>query len=263
MSIYWKLFKVKIKEVIEYRVSFINDTLIQLFAYMVTFINITLLLNQIDSLDGWTYKEILLLWILNVISYGFAGMFVYSGCKQLETHIQHGTFDYYLTKPLSSFWYYMMKNINTTFIFHICFSALVLIWILNSMNAISSMNKLFEIVILIACAICIQSCIMIIFAIPSFWIVKSSDLVNTAIYGFRNFNTYPMSIYSKCIRGLLTFTIPYAFVSYYPAMYILDKKIGIIGNHIVITELSVTTTIVLVATMLWKVGIKKYSSTGN
>ena len=73
MSIYWKLFKVKIKEVIEYRVSFINDTLIQLFAYMVTFINITLLLNQIDSLDGWTYKEILLLWILNVISYGFAG----------------------------------------------------------------------------------------------------------------------------------------------------------------------------------------------
>ena len=63
MSIYWKLFKVKIKEVIEYRVSFINDTLIQLFAYMVTFINITLLLNQIDSLDGWTYKEILLLWI--------------------------------------------------------------------------------------------------------------------------------------------------------------------------------------------------------
>lgn len=56
MSIYWKLFKVKIKEVIEYRVSFINDTLIQLFAYMVTFINITLLLNQIDSLDGERFK---------------------------------------------------------------------------------------------------------------------------------------------------------------------------------------------------------------
>ena len=263
MSIYFELLKIRLKEVVEYRVSFINDTLIQLFAYMVTFINITLLLNQIDCLNGWTYKEILLLWVLNVLSYGFSGMFVYTGCKQLENHIQRGTFDYFLTKPLNTFWYYMMKNINTTFIFHICFSFVILIWIISSLDITYSLFKMMGIFLFIVCAICIQSCIMVIFAVPAFWVIKSNSLVNTAIYGLRNFNTYPMSIYGKCVRGVLTFIIPYAFVSYYPAIYILDKHSDSLGDQLIIVEPLVTVILLSLSIILWKAGIKRYSSTGN
>ena len=263
MKVYIGLLAIKLKEVVEYRVSFINDTFIQFFAYMVTFINITLLLNQINNLDGWSYKEILLLWILNVFSYGFSGMFVYTGCKQLENHIQKGTFDYFLTKPLNTFWYYMMKNINTTFIFHICFSSIILIWLLMSLEVQFSIKMVLGIITFLICAICIQSCIMILFAVPAFWIIKSNSLVNTAIYGLRNFNTYPISIYDKCVRGILTFIIPYAFVSYYPAVFILGKNSSSMDNLLLLAEPLVAAFVLLLSIWLWKTGIKRYSSTGN
>ena len=263
MRIYFELLKIKLKEVVEYRVSFINNMVVQLFAYIVTFMNITILLERIDCLDGWNYKEILLLWILNVLSYGFSGMFVYTGCKQLENHIQRGTFDYFLTKPLNAFWYYMMKNINITFIFHMCFSIIILMWIMISLNIEYSLTKIIGIIFFIACAICIQSCIMVIFALPAFWVIKSNSLVNTTIYGLRNFNTYPMSIYSKSVRGILTFVIPYAFVSYYPSIYILDKHSNLLEGYLLAVELLVTVILISISIILWRIGIKRYSSTGN
>ena len=82
---YIQIIKLKFKETIQYRVAFINNLFAQFFAYMVTFINLSILLKNIKLLDGWSIKEILLLWTLNVFSYGIAwNVFLYNGCNALE-----------------------------------------------------------------------------------------------------------------------------------------------------------------------------------
>lgn len=210
---YIQIIKLKFKETIQYRVAFINNLFAQFFAYMVTFINLSILLKNIKLLDGWSIKEILLLWTLNVFSYGIAGMFFYNGCNALEGQIQSGEMDIYYTQPKSIFWNFMFRNISPIFVFHICFSAFFLIYTLCSLNIEWLILKVLYMLVLLVCAVCIQASIMVAFAATSFKIIKSGNIVSTIIYGFRNFTTYPFSIYGKGIKFLLTFIIPYAFVS--------------------------------------------------
>ena len=194
---YLRIVYLKTKEVIQYRFAFFNNLFAQLFAYMVTFININILLSKINALDGWTVKEILLLWALNVFSYGITGLLFYSGSNGLEGAIQQGDIDIFYSQPRSIFWNYMFKNISPIFIFHVCFSTCILIISLSSLHLIIPFWKIIYFVLMVCCAIVIQSCIMIMFAATSFKIIKSGNLLSTAIYGLRNFTTYPFSIYGR------------------------------------------------------------------
>lgn len=263
ISFYLQIVKLKTKEVFHYKVAFVNNLCAQFFAYMVTLINICILLKSINVLNGWSIKEIILLWGLNVFSYGIAGMFFYNGCNELEFAVQNGTIDIYYAQPRSIFWHFMFKNINPIFIFHICFSLILLINSLKFLNIKYSEEKCIYFIILLFCSVCVQSCIMIIFASSSFKIIKSGNIVSTAIYGFRNFSTYPFSIYGKGIKFVLTFLIPYAFVSYYPAMFILNKANTIFDMIIIYAEPLIVIALVLITIYVWRKGMYVYNGTGT
>lgn len=263
ISFYLYIIKLKIKEVFQYRVAFANNLFAQFFAYMVTWINISILLKSINLLNGWNIKEIILLWALNVFSYGFAGMFFYNGCNGLEQAVQNGTIDIYYTQPKSIFWHFMFKNVNPIFIFHMFFSTILLIYSLLSLNINFSTARGIYFCILLFCSVCVQSCIMIIFASSSFKIIKSGNIVSTAIYGFRNFTTYPFSIYGKGIRFMLTFLIPYAFVSYYPGLFILNKAHTIFDMLMIYAEPLIVIVLILITFLLWRKGTYVYKGTGT
>lgn len=72
------------------------------------------------------------------------------------------------------------------------------------------------------------------------------------------FAQYPIDIYNKFIKILITVILPFAFVSYYPTMDYL-------GINTYMTYLSPIIAIILwiVAVKLWNFALKKYRSTGN
>ena len=44
------------------------------------------------------------------------------------------------------------------------------------------------------------------------------------MYNIGNYGRYPVDIYSKVIRFILTWVLPFAFVGVYPASYFLGKE---------------------------------------
>ena len=120
-----------------------------------------------------------------------------------------------------------------------------------------------QILVLLYCAVCIQACVMIVMASFSFWIVKSGNIVNTAVYGLRNFTTYPLSIYGKGLKFVLVFIVPYAFVSYFPALCILDKAGNSYESAFITLEPVFTVIFIIITRTFWNLSMKKYSSTGN
>ena len=260
---YLCIIKLKFKEVTQYRLAFINNIFAQFFAYMVTFFNLSILLKNIRFLGGWSIDEILLLWALNVFSYGIAGMFFYNGCNALEGQIQNGEIDIFYTQPKSLFWNFMFRNISPIFIFHICFSVCFLVYTICNLKIEWSIKKSFYFIILLICAVCIQACVMIAFASSSFKIIKAGNVVSTAIYGLRNFITYPVSIYGKGIKMILTFFIPYAFVSYYPALYILDRYETLFDSVMVNLEPLIVCIIIICTSRIWRNGTYVYRGTGT
>jgi ABC-2 type transport system permease protein len=105
---------------------------------------------------------------------------------------------------------------------------------------------------------------MIIAGSISFWFIRSNAIVDTLIHGVRRFLYYPIKILDKWIQILITFIIPYAFVDLYPSLFILGEKKEVLFNSLFQYGTPfVGILLSFFAYLIWKLGIKKYNSTGS
>jgi ABC-2 type transport system permease protein len=80
------------------------------------------------------------------------------------------------------------------------------------------------------------------------------------LFNIQNYGRYPVTIYNKLLRGILTWILPFAFVGFYPSAYFLDPKnwtgfallTPVIGG--VFAAMGLT---------LWNIGVKRYRGAGS
>ena len=93
----------------------------------------------------------------------------------------------------------------------------------------------------------------------AFW-VKFAQSYLFMVYQLSDFAKYPMGIYPKGIKIILTGIIPFAFTGYFPGSYFLGKENVFTG--IILTCL-VSIIALFVAYRIWLIGISKYESSGS
>jgi ABC-2 type transport system permease protein len=239
------------------------DLLVQIISYGVTYVNLTFILRKVGSINGWSFNEIIFLFNMNLFSYGFASLFIYRASRALEEMIQKGTFDNLLTKPINPYINLISQNITFTFIAHIFLSLIIFVYLFDKYPINWTFNKFTLFLFNIIGATLIQFSIMSIISTFSFWITKTSGIMNTTIYGFRNFIIYPIDIFSKYIQNFLIFILPYAFVTFFPAISIFDKNTNRFNYFFKYGTPILGIFFLILSIIFWELGIKKYKSTGN
>ena len=89
--------------------------------------------------------------------------------------------------------------------------------------------------------------------------IEGIEFVNLFTDGGKHMAMYPISIYKKVFVIIFTFIIPYAFVNYYPLMYLLGKN----NNFLLSISPLITILYLIPCFLLFNLGIKKYSSVGS
>ena len=105
----------------------------------------------------------------------------------------------------------------------------------------------------------IYTAIKLFFASLAFWI-KDSIAVLQLAYETADFAKYPISIYPKTIRIVLTYLIPFAFVAFFPASFFLTGKnvLTTIGAEVLIAGI-----VWIIAYAVFRKGLTVYESAGN
>jgi len=97
----------------------------------------------------------------------------------------------------------------------------------------------------------------------SFWKVRASGIFLI----LNNFNSltqkYPANAFGRWYKVLVTGFIPFAFINYYPVIYILEKKNT--GEYRFMSFISPVVAFIMLSVgfFVWIKGIKNYSSTGS
>jgi ABC-2 type transport system permease protein len=91
-----------------------------------------------------------------------------------------------------------------------------------------------------------------------FWLMESIP-VTQMVFTMNEFAKYPLTIYHAGIRILLTWIIPYGFVSFYPASYLLGRDVGLLA----FLSPVVAGVTLLVSYRVWLFGLRHYSGTGS
>lgn len=248
----------------EYRFMFVMDIFTSMIIYSATYLGIWIILNRFQVIQGWTFYEVMLLFNLNLLAFGLSSFFLRAPMQTLQTMIQQGSFDLMLVKPLNPFLHMLVRNYTHAYLGHIILATTMLSISFSNLNVHWTIIKVVFLGLDLIGAALIISAVLVATGALSFWIVKVGSITDIFLYDIREAVNYPVSIYGKAITVLLTFVIPYAFISFYPAQYLLDGK----GETLFHPVLQYGTPVVgivmfLIAYKFWTIGVNRYESTGS
>jgi ABC-2 type transport system permease protein len=263
LAIYGRLLTAQIHSQLQYRASFAMQALGQATATLVDFIAILLLFNRFPTLAGWSLGEIAFLYGLGGVAFGISDM-VCGGFDRLSITIKEGTFDRVLTRPLGTFQQTLAGDFQIRRIGRIAQAAVALGLALTWIDLDWTPMKLIVAVSAIVSGVVIFCAIWVIGAAITFWTVETSEVTNVFTYGGSALVENPMSIYADWLWRFFTFVVPLAFVTYLPALYILDRPdpLGLPRIFQFCSPL-VAAVFFMAARAAWSFGVRHYQSTGS
>lgn len=263
LGLYLEFIKIRLQSMIEYRSAFLSGALAQAASYSAELLLVWIMINQFETIGTWGPYEVMFLYALNLLTYAVAGFFLYNPHASLSGMIRTGEFDEVLTKPLNPLLYIVCRMFNYGYFSHTAISIIIIgICFVKLGISITLIKVLFLVVIVISGAL-IQGAIFLFASVPSFWLVENSGF-RVLFWNSKEFIKYPISIYNKAIQLFLTLIMPYAFISFYPAQYFLNKD-DFLMFHPVLQYTSPIVGIIVftIAYKFWTLGIKNYTSTGS
>jgi ABC-2 type transport system permease protein len=82
------------------------------------------------------------------------------------------------------------------------------------------------------------------------------------MYNLQNYGRYPVNIYNKTIRFLLTWVLPFAFVGVIPASYFLGRHEDGLSSLALLTPV-VGIVMLAIGLTVWNLGVKRYRGAGS
>jgi len=229
------------------------------------FVAFALTFTRFDQIGGWTLGEVALIWGITEFSFGVMDM-IFSGFDYdaFGPMVRKGQFDQLLLRPVNI----TLQVFGSRFVLRrlgrIAEGFTIFLFGLSLININWTIWKILYIPVLSFSLVIFFGSLFIIGATTTFWTMERLEILNIFTYGGSEIMSYPMHIFPRAIRMLFTIVVPAIFLSYYPAVYILDKTDPLLAPAVVHFIAPLVAGIILwLALRFWKFGINNHQSTGS
>ncbi|MCO5215310.1 MAG: ABC transporter permease [Thermomicrobiales bacterium] len=258
-----RIIAIRLRGQMAYRSSFLLQIFANFLINTAEVLALFAMFYQFDSMGGWTLGEVALLHGMSMIAFSLGDMLTI-GMDYVAPQIRSGEFDRVLTRPLSSWMNAVTSEINLRHLGQLIQGFLVLTFAFTQVNIDWSVTKVLMLIGAILTGVALFMALFTVEAIFSFWTVNGVEAINAFTYGGSDLAQFPMHVFGRTLRVLFIWIIPVAFVTYYPALYLLDKPdpLGMPGWFVLLGPV-ITAVFCGVVAWGWNQGIRHYRSTGS
>ena len=261
--LYQRLIGAHIRGQMQYRVSFLLMTLVMMMATGSDLLAILILFSYFGELDGWRVGEVALLYGLVMVAFGLSEM-VAAGFDVFPQSIQRGEFDRVLLRPVGIFVQVLAADFQLRRLGRVAQGGLALGLAVTWTGIVWTPLKIFYLLMVLVSGVVMFSALLVLGTVLCFWTVQSIEIVNTVTYGGTEMASYPLPIYHEILQRFFTFVVPLAFVSYFPALYLLDRpELQRLPGWLPGATPVAAAMLALMAWLAWRVGVRQYQSTGS
>ena len=258
MKLYLKSLKLHFKSEMEYKGAFIISIISQFLLFFAQIFTVLALFDKFSNIKGFTIYEVLLCY--GIITFGFSFCEVFArGIDAFDRFIIDGSFDRFLLRPRSIMLQILCSDANFIKLARLVLSLIVVVISLIKLNISWSFLKIITLMFMLISSVIIFFGIFVLAAAYCFLTVEGLEVRNLLTDGGRHMAQYPIGIFEKGFVFFFTFIIPYAFVNYYPLLYFLGKS----KNSLFSLTPLITIIYLIPCLFIFKIGMKKYSSTGS
>ena len=219
-------------------------------------------LLKFDTLNGWDIHELLFLFSLLFLTYGILIIF-FTGLRDFGGTVRNGGFDRFILRPRGLLFQLIFSNADWfAAIGHGGLGIVLFVISAGNVGIIWSIGTIIYYIAAVIGGVLIQGAIFLFFASLNIYLLETNSLKDLFYWTMRRFAGYPISIFHKAIQFCMIYVVPFAFVNYFQAQYLLSKEDMSDYPWIYITP-AVGMVLYLAAYGFWRYSIRFYKSSGN
>lgn len=241
---------------LEYRLNFLIASLSSLGNLAGSLFGLSLFYQNGYTFQGWSWQEALVILGIFTLLQGFSATFLVPNLNRIVDHVQQGTLDFVLLKPISSQFWLSSRSISPWGLPDILFGGIVIGYAGKHLS-LGWSNYLLSSVPLFFGLISLYSLWFMLGAM-SIWFVKIYN-VTEVLRGLLEAGRYPMVAYPVAYRFFFTFIVPVAFLTTIPAETMLGRSqtIWIVGAG------ALGLGLLFASSLFWRFALRFYTSASS
>lgn len=259
LSLYWKFQKQNIKSLAEYKADFVMLLFFTGFSQLCTLAVLGILYSNIPQIQGWNLWEILWLYSFLLFSEGCINFF-FQGTWKIAQMINAAELDRFLVRPVPVGLQVVTARIDFDGLHKMLIASAVFLLGVSHCSVSWSPGKVLLLLVFLLESCILRVCMIWLASCASFWMEGGKNNLNFFLISIGEMAKYPLTIYPPLLKNIFAYLIPYAFVSYYPAGYLLGKE-GMTAG-VLLTPLVCLLLLLLSKAALTR-GLARYESSGN
>lgn len=243
---------------LEYRMNFLISAVGVFLWQGASVLAIWVVVSPLGGLPGWKPDKILLIYGLLTLAMALPRIFAFNLFFLGQRYIRPGGFDRLLVRPINPLFHLLADMFSPEGVGDFLVGLALVVRAMGALSIPWTAENVACMVVAVVSGAGIVTAINLITSVPAFWIVVATPVTLTVNH-VTQFARYPLSIYRKPVRMLLTWLLPYGLASFYPAQYLLRRDMG----WMAFAGVPVATVLLVVAYAFWQYGLRHYQGTGS
>lgn len=248
-----------LKKLMEYKIDFLTGAIGFLLEQAVNIAFLSIVFGRVENLRGWNYYEVLFIYGFSLFPNGLDHLFFDNIWNVAYWLVRKGEFDKYLTRPINTLLIVTVEEFQVDAFGKLIVGVALIVTSLKHIDLPFIWYDIPLAIMAIIFGMLIYAAIKTICGSIAFWTKRSGHIVEV-VYNINQFSQYPVSIYSRIVRGAVTYIIPFALTSYYPASYLLRHTQPVFSN---LAPMAAAAALISAALIVWHKGLDAYESAGS
>jgi ABC-2 type transport system permease protein len=248
------------QEDLAYRANFFIGLLHSLLNLIVGVLGLAVLFGQVETVNGWSFAATLALLGVYLVVSALRGLFIGPSLETLagmEGDIWSGRFDFVLLRPIDTQFLVSLRQWRWFSLIDLALGVGVIIAAVTQLGQALSAVQVVAFLGAMFASVTVLYAILLIFTALVFW---GPGLLFTWVFdAIFQLARYPIGVYPGWLQFALTWIIPVAVLTTIPAQALT----GDITFGVLIASLALATLLLIGASVLFRVGLRRYASASS
>ena len=263
LATYARYWRINVLTMLEYRANFLMWAAFTVIYHGTAIVALWVTLRNFPSINGWDFRQTAFMYGLWMLGHALHNtvFFPVGGVPEL---IREGRFDRYLVRPLDPL-FQALTTPQQIWPDELVLAVIYFAIVVPFAGVRVDVLFLGYVPLVAVGGALIDFGINIAIATLAFWVVRIDTLRWVVMSLEQEFSRYPISIYQRGVRVVLAFVLPFAFMNYFPATYLLHKsEDGLHLNPAVgLLTPAVGAVVFVLGYAFWRIGLNRYQGTGS
>ena len=250
--------RVNVQMSLAYRSEAVIEFLLDLMWLGWELLSLQIIFGNTQSLGGWNKGELIVLMGVLTMVNTFMSALIWPNTDFFNSAMHDGSLDYMLLQPVNSLFLVTFSRISIWRIVDLIVAVILIVTGVRMAGDVVAPTNIATFLLLMASGMLVLYSLWIVLIAFTFWFTKFDNNV-TILQALTDTGRYPITVYPWWLRIVVTFIVPIGLATTIPVQALR----GDLEPQQVILYLAIGIFTLLVASQVWRVGIKRYSSASS